>query len=435
MSVNGEPGALRVMKGNMSKRGDYYKQFKDEVSSLKNLDHPAVLRVLDFGRTPAKDPYLVTEPLQGETLEERMAKGRLSPNEMKRLGSVLFESLKACHQQGIIHLNVHPCNIQFRDDNSPVLTGFGVSCQELETDEFGNRCDPYASPEQRRGEKPGPATDIYSLGSILINSVGGLNAVPKPWQPALNRFINPSPSSRPSALEVIDTLNDFTAKYYVQLANQPSIGPFGVDKVVDMVLEQDEKLLVQRVGSLSRSSWRDVDEIASRVKKAQAEREKQTHAQQNQESKSDVFTPPKTNTVSAAQPQKVLKAYEDATGENTSAFTKDEDVESNNDLIIGSHRISLSLIDGDLRSQYINVQDTLALAEKYEPIAEADHQFLLGLEKQSNASGQLAVSKVDATRFLNLTKAYLAKQGDLRGEKLSMMRAGGKGPFQLVIRG
>ena len=438
MSVDGEPGALRVIKGTMTRRGDYYKRFKDEVTSLKNLDHPSVLRVLDFGRTPAKDPYLVTEPLRGETLEERMARGRLSPNEMKQLGSVLFESLKACHQQGIIHFNIHPCNIQFREDNSPVLTGFGVSCQELELDDSGNRCDPYASPEQRRGEKLGPETDIYSLGSILINSVGGMHAVPKPWQPALNQFISPTPSSRPSAVEVVDALKEFTAKYYVHLPQQSSTGPFEVAKVVDMVLDQDDQLLVQRVGSLSRSSWRDIDEISTRVEHVQALRQQQAKNQPKpvQGPPQDVFAPQSTSkSVHATQPQKVLKAYEEATSEHTPQFVKDESLGGQDHLTIGSHLIPLTINDGDLRSAYIGVKEALALAEQYQPVAEDDYQFLLSLEAQSNTNGELAVSKVDATRFLNLTKAYLAKQGDARGEKLSMMRAGGKGPFQLVIRG
>lgn len=431
MSVDGRPGALQVIKGHLTRRSDYYKRFKDEVTSLKELDHPSVLRVLDFGRTPAKDPYLVTEPLHGETLEERMAKGRLSPNEMKQLGSVLFESLQACHQKGIIHFNIHPCNIQFREDNSPVLTGFGVSCQELEVDESGNRCDPYASPEQRRGEKIGPETDIYSLGSILINSVGGINAIPKPWQPALNGFINPSPASRPSATEVVDVLQDFTAKYYVHLPKQSSKGPFDVSKVVDLIIDQTEDLIVQRVGSLSRNSWRDIFEIATRVEKA-----KELRQNMNDQPPEDIFKPESLSaSINTPQPQKVLKAYEESTNDNSPKFIKDENLKGQDSLSIGDHLIPLTLEDGDLRSPYIRVQDALAVGESFDALTEDEHQFLNDLQAQSNTNGELAVSKVDATRFLKLVKNFLTKQGDSRGNKLSMMRAGGKGPFRLVIRG
>ena len=56
MSVDGEPGALHVIKGQLTRRGDY-KRLKDELSSLKAVDHPAVLQVLDWGRTLIKTLY------------------------------------------------------------------------------------------------------------------------------------------------------------------------------------------------------------------------------------------------------------------------------------------------------------------------------------------------------------------------------------------
>ena len=443
MSVNGEPGALHVIKGQLTRRGDYYKRLKDELSSLKAVDHPAVLQVLDWGRTPTKDPYMVTEPLQSETLEDRMARGRLSPNEMKALGNALFESLHACHKQGILHLNIHPCNIQFRADNTPVLTGFGVSCQELELDIEGNRSDPYASPEQLNGEQLTPATDIYSLGSILIDSVGGLGSVPKAWRPSMSQFVDPLPSSRPSASEVINTLQTFTAKYYVQRPQRASQGPFEVSKIVELILDEGEDLMVQRAGSLMKEDWRLVSEISLRVEEAKEERERQAallEARRAEEPLQDVFNPQKMkdSIKTKSQPERVLKEYEKVAAEGKSGFRRDDSekrIESVDVLMIGEHKIDLHLEDGDLRTSYIRGTDAEALLECDQALNSDDSTFLTSLKAQANVNGELTVSKEDAQRFLKLTRTYLASQSDPRSETLSMMRAGGKGPFQLVIRG
>ncbi len=441
MSVDGKPGALHVIKGKLARRGDYYKRLKDELSSLKAINHPAVLQVLDWGRTPTKDPYMITEPLQHETLEDRMARGRLSPNEMKQLGNSLFESLNACHTQGIVHYNIHPCNIQFREDNTPVLTGFGVSCQELELDGDGKRSDPYASPEQLNGERLTPATDIYSLGSILIDSVGGINAIPKTWRPSLNKVINPAASARLSASEVIDALHTFTAKYYVQRPQQGAKGPFEVDHIVEMILDGGEGISTQRVGSLSKVPWREVDEIAERVKRRRDEKSKEREpAPREPEPPQDVFNAQKmTESLKAAsQPERVLKEYEKVAGDSKSSFSRDEPsnrIESVDVLMIGEHKIDLNLEDGDLRTGYMRTLDVKALSDQDSALSDEDQSFLERLQTQGNVKGEITVSKDDAEHFLALTKTYLASQSDPRSETLSMMRAGGKGPLQLVIRG
>ena len=447
MSVDGEPGALHVIKGQLTRRGDYYKRLKDELSSLKAVDHPAVLQVLDWGRTPNKDPYMVTEPLQTETLEDRMSRGRLSPNEMKSIGNSLFESLQACHKRGVIHFNIHPCNIQFRADNTPVLTGFGVSCQELDLDGEGNRSDPYASPEQLSGERLTPATDIYSLGNILIDSVGGIGSVPKAWQPSMNQLIDPLPSARPSATDAINTLKSFTAKYYVQRPQKSSRGPFEVSKIVEIILDEGEELSVQRAGSLNKEDWRQVEEIATRVEEAKRKRahhSKDSVTEAKEEPLQDVFNPQKMreSIQVSSQPERVLKEYEKVAAEGPSSFSRDEPeghvenrIEGVDVLMIGEHKIDLHLEDGDLRTSYIRGADAEALLSSGGALSSEESDFLNSLKSQSNVKGELTVSKDNAERFLSLTRAYLAAQSDPRSETLSMMRAGGRGPFQLVIRG
>lgn len=398
MSLEGEPGAMHVIQGQLTRRGDYYRRFKDEVRSLKSVEHPSVLRVLDWGRTPARDPYLITEPLKNETLEGRLAQGRLSPNEMKQLGSALFASLEACHDQGLLHRNIHPCTIQFREDNTPVFIGFGVACQELEVDGEGRRSDPFASPEQRRGEPAEASTDIYSLGAVLIESVGGINAVPQAWRNLLSSFVNPVASSRPSASEANDRLPDLTLKYYATLPGQPSRGPYEVKQLVEMILRGDEELTIQRVGSLDRKPWAEVEEVAIRVERAK---------------RGEPLDGPRGAEPSDAEPQLTFERL--------------------SPIHIGRHQIRIYEEEGQRRSDNIRSLDAAELAKRYESSQE-DHTFLSELRKEDNGSGELAVSKVSADRFLRLLRAHLEKIGDPRSDQLSLMRAGGKGPFYLQIR-
>jgi serine/threonine protein kinase len=429
MSLDGESGALHVIRGQLTQRGDYFRRFKDEVKSLKAVNHPSVLRVLDWGRTPSQDPYIVTEPLKGESLEERLTRGCLSPNEMKRLGSSLFESLEACHEQGVLHKNIHPCTIQFRADNTPVLTGYGVSCQELDHDDQGRRQDTFASPEQKRGEPLTAASDVYSLGSVLIDSVGGISSVPNAWRSMLNDFVDPVASSRPSASEGNDALATCTSKYYVTLPGRSSRGPYEVDHIVKLILQGYDEMTLQRVGSLYRLSWREIEEIATRV-------------QQTQHNAQDVHVGDESspNSPVPQQPSKAGQGDRDSTPElstesvsnDVSASQDSQSVDGDPVVAVGQHLIKFSYQDGYQRSKYITVTDAVELAKQYSSSTK-DHKFLSALREESNSNGDLAVSKSSADRFLKLLKGHLKKNNDPQSDRLSLMRAGGKGPFHLVM--
>lgn len=486
MSLEGEAGALHVIQGHLTRRGDYYRRFRAEASSLKSVNHPKVLRVLDWGRTPDKDPYLVTEPLKGETLEDRLALRHLSPDEMKQLGSSLFESLSACHDQGITHFNIHPCTIHFREDNTPVLTGFGVSCQDLELDEHGRRKDPYASPEQRRGDPLTSATDIYSLGSILIDSVGGMQALPSAWRPALQRFVSPIPSARPPSQVVTDTFQTFTSKYYLVHSGEPARGPYSVKEVARRILQGQREAKLQRVGSLTVHHWQEVEEVARHVSELEAEM-KQSEASQGlkpsmisaqaratlnpaeedlsaenplrapslEEDQDEGVEPTSEYDFSSGwtssaviksneslrgppQTQRVQKEYQWVTSSSDRRFVKDEGASgyapSSEVIALGDYAIKLFTQGDELRSQYISVSDARSLAQRYDPKSDEAH-FLTEIQNRSNSRGDLLVAaQGDVSHFVSLLDQYLSTQGRGLGERLTFTRVGGKGLFQLIIK-
>ena len=482
MSLDGSSGALHVIRGQLTRRGDYYRRFKDEASSLKSVDHPSVLRVLDWGRTPEKDPYLVTEPLREETLEDRLSRGRLSPDEMKKMGASLFESLHACHEKGITHYNIHPCTIQFRADNTPVLTGFGVSCQELETDEDGRRQDPYASPEQRRGDPLTPATDIYSLGSVLIDSVGGLQAVPTAWRPTLTRFVDQVPSARPSPSSNQDVFKAFTSKYYVLRSGEPSRGPYRVTEVAQRIVQGQRDLKLQRVGSLTRIHWEQVPEVAERVRELEIDQGRlmsdpeisskeqavstQEHlpqidldtdhdrTQQEVEptpaeiTSPESFSSPLNNAPiirsasslrTPPQSQRVQEEYQRVSSNPERRFTKEEGVASvgyapsSEVIAIDEYTIKLFVQGNELRSQYVKAADVSALMKYFDEEGD-DYHFLSSMLERTNSRGDLLARQGDVQQFIDLLGAHLERHGRGYGERLSFIRVGGKGLFQFVIK-
>src|SRR5690606_4861144 len=87
-------------------------RFEREALAASRIEHPSVVRVLDFGRLPGGVPFLVMEHLAGETLEEVLARrGTLSLGEACEWLRPIASALDAAHALGIVHRDVKPANI------------------------------------------------------------------------------------------------------------------------------------------------------------------------------------------------------------------------------------------------------------------------------------------------------------------------------------
>lgn len=157
--------------------------FYEEGIALARLDHPNLVRVLNFLR--ANDTvYLVMRYEQGRTLHEQIRKhhGEFREVFLRRVFARLLSGLREVHANRLLHLDIKPSNIYLRVDGSPVLIDFGAARQAL------NQGDPglpptytpgYAAPEQY-GNRPdqGPWTDIYAVGASLYACLAA--AAPQP---------------------------------------------------------------------------------------------------------------------------------------------------------------------------------------------------------------------------------------------------------------
>ena len=149
----------------------------DEARAAARVNHDGAVSILDVVHDGGT-PWIVMEPLSGRTLAETIAAdGPLAVNRVTHLGRRLLDALQAIHRAGVVHRDIKPSNIQLCDDGRVVLTDFGIA--GLIGDEPNGPADgfvgspPYVAPEVLHGGRPGPASDLFSLGATLFAAVEG----------------------------------------------------------------------------------------------------------------------------------------------------------------------------------------------------------------------------------------------------------------------
>jgi eukaryotic-like serine/threonine-protein kinase len=136
---------------------------------LTGVHVPKCIAVGDF----ANQPYIVTECIPGQTLYPRLPELPLPYAEVAEIGVKIAQALDDLHRQHVVHLDIKPSNIMFRPTGEAVLLDFGLSHHDQLPDlmqeefrlPFGTA--PYMSPEQLRGIRNDPRSDLFALGVLL----------------------------------------------------------------------------------------------------------------------------------------------------------------------------------------------------------------------------------------------------------------------------
>lgn len=146
-------------------------RFEREAKIVASFSHPHIVPVYDVGRVD-KYHYLAMDYLQGGDLSSWIRAG-LEPQESEVILTQMAQALHYAHGKGYIHRDVKADNIMFREDNSAVLTDFGIArpvkAQTSHTEQGTVVGTPsYMSPEQCQGGEIDGRSDLYSLGVLLF---------------------------------------------------------------------------------------------------------------------------------------------------------------------------------------------------------------------------------------------------------------------------
>jgi eukaryotic-like serine/threonine-protein kinase len=149
-----------------------------EAMVLAGLDHPHVLKLIDFGATHDGRLYLVVELLRGRTLEKLLGDRALDPARSIHILRQVCSALIYLHARGIVHRDLTPANILVGRDDHVTLIDFGiahVACYARITMQGMVLGTPaYLAPEQARGEAVDARADLYSLGVIAYQCLSGI---------------------------------------------------------------------------------------------------------------------------------------------------------------------------------------------------------------------------------------------------------------------
>jgi serine/threonine protein kinase len=181
----GRPFALKVMHKDLTGDEEAERRFMREAKLCSSITHPCVIRVYDIGRHD-DNAYMVMELLEGETLGERLKRGRLPVDEATALLCRVIDGVAAAHALGIVHRDLKPDNIflcRSPDGQSlePKVLDFGISkslnsnaTQNLTRTGIALGTPLYMSPEQVHGERDiDQRADVYALGVILYEMLSG----------------------------------------------------------------------------------------------------------------------------------------------------------------------------------------------------------------------------------------------------------------------
>src|SRR5439155_8955256 len=186
----GRKAALKLLPTHLTGDAKRLKRFQQEAHAVAALNHPNILTVYEVGADDSVE-YIASELIEGETLRQHLACGCIQVGEAVEITIQVAGALAAAHSAGIVHRDIKPENIMLRPDGYVKVLDFGIA-KLTEQQSASDQHDPatttllqthpglvmgtarYVSPEQTRGQSTDARSDIWNLGVVLYEMIGGI---------------------------------------------------------------------------------------------------------------------------------------------------------------------------------------------------------------------------------------------------------------------
>jgi serine/threonine protein kinase/Tfp pilus assembly protein PilF len=186
----GRKAALKLLPERFTGDAERLKRFQQEAHALVGLNHPNILTIYEIGEDHSTH-YIASELIEGETLRQRLLRGRMELSEAVDVAIQVASALAAAHEAGVVHRDIKPENIMLRPDGYVKVLDFGIVklAESAFAEATADGAEPmtlaetnlgsilgtvrYMSPEQAYGAPVDKRTDIWSLGVVLYEMVTG----------------------------------------------------------------------------------------------------------------------------------------------------------------------------------------------------------------------------------------------------------------------
>ena len=238
--------ALKFLPAEFAKDPQALERFKREARAASALDHPNICTIYDVGEHE-QQPFIVMQLLEGQTLQERIAAGPLTADELFDLATQVADGLSAAHARGIVHRDIKPANIFVTKDGTAKILDFGVAKESsqsgfalsqaptINNDRLTNAgaaigTMAYMSPEQARGQELDGRSDLFSFGAVMYEMATGHFAF-----------------SGETAAVIFDSILNRTPSHPFQLNSQV---PRALNEIIMRSLEKDRSVRYQTASDL-----------------------------------------------------------------------------------------------------------------------------------------------------------------------------------------
>jgi serine/threonine protein kinase/Tol biopolymer transport system component len=241
--------AIKVLPSHHSSDSALRQRFEREARTISQFSHPNICTLHDIGTHDGLD-YLVMEYIEGESLEQRLTKGPVPPQQGLAYGIQIADALDKAHRAGIIHRDLKPGNVMLTKSGAKLLdfglaklqeevsvmaaalTEMTVETKRLTTEGMLVGTFQYMAPEQLEGKQPDARSDIFAFGAVLYEMLSGKPAFGGKTKASMIAAIL---SSEPPPLSAVQPL-----------------APPAVERVIKQCLAKDPDERWQSAGDIAR---------------------------------------------------------------------------------------------------------------------------------------------------------------------------------------